>query len=204
MIAPAGWAAFAALGLYLALFGLGTLRLRTAGQRVWLFPGAKGADRLAALGFRAGFTLAVLGPLLWRAVPALHKADPLWRDLPPTGLGAVLAALLAWAGAGLALVAQSGMGASWRVGVAQGAAGQLVTGGLFSLSRNPTFLGQVLLLLGLALALPALPTLIGLLLVLAAANLQIRSEERLMLAAHGAAYAAYQRRVPRWIGLPRR
>ncbi len=199
MPSPMGWAAFAALSFYLILFVLGTLRLAANGQRIWLFTTATGRDRRAAFGFRAAFALGLLGPLVWVALPVLHKADPLWSEsgLPLTGWAG---ALLAWAGALLALLAQSGMGASWRVGVRQGEAGALVTSGLFSLSRNPTFLGQAMLLAGVAAALPCLPTLIAAVLMVWSANTQIRSEETILLATHGEVYARYMARVPRWIG----
>lgn len=53
---------------------------RAAGRSVWLFGQATGRDRLAAVGFRATFGLAVLGPLLWLTVPPLRTLDPLWSD----------------------------------------------------------------------------------------------------------------------------
>ncbi|WP_112311249.1 methyltransferase family protein [Pseudogemmobacter bohemicus] len=201
-----GWAAIAALCFYLLAFAVGSWRLMTMGQQVWLFRRARGWDRVAAMAFRLGFALALLGPLLWLAVPGLHKADPLWRETVYPDLdipGFALAAL----GTALALIAQSRMGASWRVGVPQAgdnsATGDLVTTGLFRLSRNPTFLGQSLLLLGVALAIPSLPGWFGFFLFLIAANLQIRSEERALMRRHGPHYAAYLQSVPRWIGLRR-
>ncbi|AJE45720.1 methyltransferase family protein [Celeribacter indicus] len=194
-----GWAAFAALSFYLILFALGTMRLASSEQRVWLFATAQGRERLAAFGFRAAFVLAFLGPLLWMALPLLHKTDPLWSETGLPLLGAA-GASLAWLGTGLALLAQSGMGASWRVGVQSGQAGALVTTGLFGLSRNPTFLGQAMVLAGMALAVPCLPTLVAPVLMVWSASIQIRSEESVLLATHGESYARYMARVPRWIG----
>jgi protein-S-isoprenylcysteine O-methyltransferase Ste14 len=95
------------------------------------------------------------------------------------------------------------MGASWRVGVQDGAAGALVTGGLFDLSRNPTFVGQGALLAGVALALPSVSTVFAVLLFGLAASLQVRSEERTLATALGEPYRVYLARVPRWLGLPR-
>ncbi|MBJ2153449.1 MULTISPECIES: isoprenylcysteine carboxylmethyltransferase family protein [Paracoccaceae] len=194
-----GWASFAALSTYLVLFFIGTLRLAQHGQRVWLFTETSGPDRLAALGFRAAFALAFLGPLLWQSIPWLHKSDPLWSEygiLIPGLAGAAAA----WIGAFIALSSQSDMGTSWRVGTAAGQSSSLVTTGLFSLSRNPTFLGQASLLIGIALALPGLATAIAPVIFLWAAKTQISSEETLLLATHGEDYARYMRHVPRWIG----
>jgi len=129
------------------------------------------------------FALAFLGPLLQTAVPALSEGDPLWMgssaplwSLPGHFL-AISGAMLAWAG-------QIGMGASWRVGVAEDATGELVAEGLFRVSRNPVFTGQLLLLTGVALSVPSVLTWVAVLLL----------ETRF-----GEAYRAYRARVPRWI-----
>lgn len=203
MLGQAGWIGLAVTVMYLLLFFWGTAEAaRASGRPVWLFGKASGTGRLAALGFRAAFVLTLAGPLLWLAVPVLHKVDPLWTEGQFTLLGA-LGAVTAATGAALAFAAQMSMGASWRVGVASGETGALVTGGLYRISRNPTFLGQALLLLGVALAIPSLPTALSPLLFLWSATVQIRDEERVLRAAHGAAYDAWAARVPRWIGRAR-
>jgi protein-S-isoprenylcysteine O-methyltransferase Ste14 len=202
MLHAFGWLALAILGTYLVLFFWGGAKAaRTAGRPNWLFGAARGRDRLAAFGFRAAFALAAAGPLLWLALPALHKADPLWTEGRWAVLGFVGSGVAA-AGAALALAAQKAMGASWRVGVKEGETGALVQGGLFRLSRNPTFLGQLVLLAGVAMAIPSLPTLAGAVLFFWSASVQIRSEEAALSAANGASYDAFRRSVPRWIGWP--
>jgi protein-S-isoprenylcysteine O-methyltransferase Ste14 len=76
----------------------------------------------------------------------------------------------------------------------------LVSTGPYNLSRNPIYLGNVLLLLGLGLI-----TTNGWFLVFAAATgfatnaLAIRREELHLLACFGAEYEYYCRRVRRWI-----
>jgi len=198
-----GWAALAVLAIYLVLFFAGgAMAARAAGRPVWLFSAARGRDRLAALGFRAAFALVLLGPLLWLIFPVLHKVDPLWTEGRYQVLGLV-GVVLAAGGAVLALAAQRAMGASWRVGVKAGETGTLVQGGLFRLSRNPTFLGQGLLLAGVALAIPSVPTVLGLALFLWSARTQVLSEEAALMAANGAEYRRFVQTVPRWIGLSR-
>jgi protein-S-isoprenylcysteine O-methyltransferase Ste14 len=190
------WTTLGDLLLFLAAFAsLGRLASRAAGRSVWLFGAAQGPERLAALAFRAAFMLAVLGSFAAAAWPELW----VWRA--PTSL-AIVGHLIAVAGAMLAVAAQAAMGTSWRVGVQKGATGALVMGGLFDLSRNPTFVGQGGLLAGVALALPSWPTVLALLLFALAAHLQVRSEERTLEAALGEPYRAYQARVPRWFGRP--
>lgn len=204
MLHAFGWATLITLGVYLGLFFWGgALAARAAGRSVWLFGAATGRDRWAAFGFRAAFAMSFAGPLIWLILPFLHKADPLWTEgrFPLLGLmGVVLCAV----GAMVALVAQMSMGISWRVGVKAGETGALVSGGLFRFSRNPTLLGQLLLLSGAALAIPALPTLAGVALFFWSASVQIRSEESVLAASNGDDYRAFQASVPRWIGLPGR
>lgn len=102
-----------------------------------------------------------------------------------------------------AFASQMSMGASWRVGIRQGESGALITGGLFRLSRNPTFVGQGLLLTGVALAVPSVLTLVALLFVVASASVQVRAEERILMSAHGAEYLRWSADVPRWFRMGR-
>lgn len=198
---PLGWATLGVLVLYLVAFaGAGRLASRAAGRPIWLFGAAKGADRLAALGFRAAFALALLAPVIAAIAPRLVALDPLWQAGHPAS-GAV-GHLLAVAGAMLAWAAQVSMGASWRVGVQDEAVGTLVTGGLYDLSRNPTFVGQLLLLAGVALAVPSSLGLLAVLLFWSSAATQVRSEERTLGRILGEPYRRYKDAVPRWIGWP--
>ena len=200
MISGFGWAALALLFGYLALFFWGSaLAAQAAGRSVWLFSRAKGRDRVAAMGFRAAFALAFFGPLLWLAVPALHKVDPLWTEGRAIFLG-LIGVFVAGLGAMVAFAAQMSMGSSWRVGVVGGETGDLVSGGLYRFSRNPTFVGQAALLTGVAIAVPAIPTIMAPLLFLWSASTQVRSEEAALRMAIGPDYDRYAASVPRWIG----
>lgn len=204
MLSGFGWAALALLAGYLALFFWGSaVAARATGRPIWLFAQAKGRDRLAALGFRTAFALAFFGPLLWLALPILYKADPFWAEGKALVLG-LIGIFIASLGAMVAFAAQMSMGTSWRVGVVSGATGDLVSGGIFRFSRNPTFVGQTALLSGVALAVPSVPTILAPLLFLWSAAIQIRSEEAAMRQSLGPEYDRYAASVPRWIGLRRR
>lgn len=200
MLHAFGWAALAVLGSYLVLFFWGgLLAAQAAGRPIWLFGQARGRLAFAAVGFRLAFTIALMGPLLWLAVPVLHKLDPLWTEGQLLYLG-VIGVILAALGAMLAFAAQMSMGVSWRVGVKSGDTGALVQGGLFRISRNPTFLGQLILLAGVALAIPSVSTVVAVMAFLVSANVQIRAEEAVLAQESGADYATYLAQVPRWIG----
>jgi len=203
MISGFGWAALAILFGYLALFLWGSaVAAQSAGRSVWLFSRAKGRDRLAALGFRAAFVLAFFGPLLWLTLGPLHKLDPFWTEGRAVILG-LAGVFVTGLGAMVAFAAQMSMGSSWRVGVVSGETGDLVSGGLYRFSRNPTFVGQAALLAGVAMAVPSLPTLLALILFLWSARTQVISEEAALRTATGPDYERYCKSVPRWIGVGR-
>lgn len=76
----------------------------------------------------------------------------------------------------------------------------LISEGVFRLSRNPMYLGMVLLLLGIVLVLGSIS---GLLVVVLFALLMDRvfigAEEKTMEQAFGDKWLAYRRRVRRWV-----
>lgn len=99
------------------------------------------------------------------------------------------------------LIAQFGMGKSWRVGVpsSEGDIGKLVTGGIYRISRNPTYLGIMTLMIGASAAAPG-PFSIGAAIVcFFAFTAIIKAEEIYLRGRFGAAYEDYCRRVRRWI-----
>ena len=81
----------------------------------------------------------------------------------------------------------------------------VVTTGVFSVSRNPIYLGAVCLLIGIALA-ANLPWFFVLLLpaLLACHYVLIAPEERYLAAKFGEEYRTYAASVHRWIGRARR
>jgi protein-S-isoprenylcysteine O-methyltransferase Ste14 len=81
---------------------------------------------------------------------------------------------------------------------------KLVTTGVFSVSRNPLYLGGVCILVGIALALN-LPWVLVLLLpaIVACHYVLIAPEERYLAAKFGEKYHVYAATVHRWIGRAR-
>lgn len=79
-------------------------------------------------------------------------------------------------------------------------ASKLVTGGLFRLSRNPIYLGMLLVLVGWAVFLCNPLTLLGLWAFMLFVNrFQIGPEERVLRAQFGEAFDAYATRTRRWL-----
>ena len=79
-------------------------------------------------------------------------------------------------------------------------ASSLVTTGIYRLTRNPMYLGLLLVLLGWATFLCSAFALLGPVAFVAyIARFQIVPEERVLLAKFGAAYSEYLARVRRWL-----
>ncbi|HEV2507919.1 isoprenylcysteine carboxylmethyltransferase family protein [Bosea sp. (in: a-proteobacteria)] len=173
---------------------------KEAGRSVWLFGTGREKQTLPVLLFRLAFSGAVLWPLWLAAFGNPVMSDPLaaaldgpWFDW----LGLLLVAV----GAGVGLLSQRSMGASWRIGAAEGEQGAIVDSGPFAISRNPVFVGQGLLFIGLFIVLPSLVQGALTLALLVAIRLQVGIEERVLSASLGQPYLAYKARVRRWLGV---
>ncbi|GAB5899003.1 methyltransferase family protein [Mycolicibacterium mageritense] len=100
----------------------------------------------------------------------------------------------------LTLVAQLGLGASWRIGVDDTETTDLVTTGPFALVRNPIFTALLFTLTGLVLMVPNLVAAAGLVIAVVGIELQVRRvEEPYMRRVHGRAYTDYTATVGRFL-----
>lgn len=96
-------------------------------------------------------------------------------------------------------VAQSQMANSWRIGIDEKNKTQLVTKGLFSISRNPIFLGIMMTNIGLFLVIPNAFSLLIVALSTISINTQIRLEEEFLKQEFRNDYLEYTKKVRRWI-----
>ena len=104
----------------------------------------------------------------------------------------ILSLILVW-------VAQSQMANSWRIGIDEKNKTKLVTGGLFSISRNPIFLGIMIANIGLFLVIPNAFTLLIISLSTISINTQIRLEEAFLKQEFKNQYLEYLKKVRRWV-----
>ena len=144
-----------------------------------------------AVALLAEAALAAVAP---RRLPGLVPLAPATAAvLRATGTVMVLGATA------LMLAAQLNLGASWRVGIDEGARPGLVTGGLYRYSRNPIYVAMLTALLGFALLLPSWISL-GLLI---GAGLgirrHVRDEEAYLARTYGEEYRRYAARVGRFV-----
>lgn len=96
-------------------------------------------------------------------------------------------------------IAQSQMANSWRIGIDEKNKTELVTKGLFSISRNPIFLGIMIANIGLFLVIPNAFTLLIFSLSTISINTQIRLEEEFLKREFGNDYLVYAKKVRRWL-----
>lgn len=187
--------------VYIVSFlAMSTILAKEAGRPVWLFGKGKETQTLPALLFRLAFAGAVLWPLWLAAFGNPVQGDRLAAVLDGSWFD-VLGHALVVIGACIALLSQRFMGASWRIGAAEGEQGEIVDSGPFAVSRNPVFLGQALLFIGLFIVLPSLVQAALTLALLIAIRLQVVIEERVLAASLGQPYLAYKARVRRWLGV---
>lgn len=153
----------------------------------------------ARLAFTAALLAGAAGP-----VAELSGLDPIGALDHPIVRGGGLA--LAMLGVATTLTAQMSMGASWRIGVDENERTALVTTGAFALARNPIFTAMIITAAGLAAMVPNVVSVSGLVLTIAAIQLQVRAvEEPYLRRVHGEDYARYAAAVGRFLpGIGRR
>jgi protein-S-isoprenylcysteine O-methyltransferase Ste14 len=141
--------------------------------------------------FIVAIVLGLAGPIL--AVTGVVVADP------PVAVQ-VSGLVLALAGFAATLAGQVGMGSSWRVGVDPAERTTLVTTGVFGLVRNPVFSAMVVAQAGVLLMVPTWPSLLALVALVVAVELQVRAvEEPYLRTSHGSAYVDYAARAGRFV-----
>lgn len=189
--------ALALFGLYFAVaFGLRTwLQYRRTGDSG--FRGLSGSagtlEWWAGVLFVLALIAGVAGPVA--GLVGLSPIDGL--DAPwirAVGITLTLAGIAA------TFAAQVSMGNSWRIGVDAEERTGLVTGGAFSLVRNPIFTAMAITAFGLVLIVANVVAIVGLIGLLIALQMQVRAVEEPYLARlHGSAWTVYAGRVGRFL-----
>jgi protein-S-isoprenylcysteine O-methyltransferase Ste14 len=186
----------------LIAFGVLTFGVRVAIQLlrtgesglIGLRPGAGSADWLSGILFIGGTAAAVVSVVLVQD-DSLAEIDALDTEAAH-GIGIVLAGA-----GGLAVFgAQLGMGESWRIGVSDEQRTDLVTGGWFSICRNPIYTAMIFGWIGFALMVPTWIAFGGAAVIALGLEIQVRFvEEPYLLRAHGGEYRQYASRVGRFV-----
>jgi len=120
---------------------------------------------------------------------------PFWSNLLPGWMGLALCCV---AVVGFALTLAS-FGDSFRVGIDEKEPDNLVTGGMFAISRNPIYVCFLLFFTGLFLIHRNIVIALSVVLFALAIHRQVIREETFLSAHYGAAYEAYRSRVRRYL-----
>jgi protein-S-isoprenylcysteine O-methyltransferase Ste14 len=171
---------------------------RYGGAGIVLFRSGRRAQDLREALFVVLIALVTIEVVLAAVAPdALAALGPVSDEtasvLQPLGATLVVLATV------LMAVAQLDLGASWRIGIDEGARPGLVTGGLYRFCRNPIFLFMLIALAGFALLLPnwlSFAVLVGGVLGI---RRHVQDEESYLTRTYGDEYRAYARRVGRFV-----
>ena len=80
---------------------------------------------------------------------------------------------------------------------------KVITKGLYGASRNPMYIGILLMQIGLGITCSSWLYLLLTLVLLILLNANLSAEERYCLYRYGDTYREYMNRTPRWIGIPK-
>lgn len=98
----------------------------------------------------------------------------------------------------LFIIAMVTMRDSWRAGIPDKDKTEMVTSGIYKVSRNPAFLGFDLTYIGACLAFGNMVMLIAAVFTIIMMHLQILEEEKYLESTFGGSYTAYKERVGRY------
>jgi protein-S-isoprenylcysteine O-methyltransferase Ste14 len=190
-----------ALAMLVVFFGLASvvriaIQLRRTGKTglIGLRRDAGLLDWLSGILFVGGMAMGIASPILVLN-DVLDPIDAL--DVAPLH---VIGIVIAAAGGLAVFAAQLGMGESWRIGVKDDERTDLVTGGWFSVVRNPIYAAMIAGWTGLALIVPTWLGIAAVAVVTIGLELQVRAvEEPYLIRTHGEAYRTYASRVGRFI-----
>ena len=190
-------------GVLLMVFVTGCLRPWLQFRRhgtfgIFLFRSGRPAQHV-----RDALLVALVVFLTWQALAAAtsrHLPRGLLAEHGATHDALQLAgAFLLFGGIALLAAAQLNMGASWRVGIKDGEAPGLVTGGLYRFCRHPIYLGLLAAIAGYTALLPTPLSLALLIGAYGGARAQAAAEEAYLIRTYGDAYRDYARRVGRFL-----
>jgi protein-S-isoprenylcysteine O-methyltransferase Ste14 len=190
-----------ALIFFLLVFVSRTLYLRfSKGVRpITLGIGKQGIQRIVEISF-------LVGLIIWITEVVLHARhaksrifpSPLYVQLIDSIPAKLIGVALIVVGFIIFVWALSSFGDSWRIGIDRKTPGELVTTGIFAVSRNPIFVFVNLYFVGTFLVTGTLIFLIFALLIVPALHYQIIQEEKFLVKAYGEVYQDYCARTERY------
>jgi protein-S-isoprenylcysteine O-methyltransferase Ste14 len=117
---------------------------------------------------------------------------------PSAGQRAIGVTLL-FGGVVFLVTSQLNLGASWRIGIEEGARPGLVTDGIYAFCRNPIYLAMLITITGYGLLIPTRLSLAMLVGAFIGIRRQVFAEEAYLIRTYGDAFRAYASRVGRFL-----
>lgn len=138
----------------------------------------------------------------WMILPFVVDLEPsnTWLYLQPSmlnGTGLVLGIILVVAGYAGTHWCYASMGDTWRMGIDRGEKTRLITRGPYRMVRHPIYLFQGIILIGVAVLLPAMLAFAILPVHFACVWVKAADEEAHLVTAHGQSYVDYCARTGR-------
>lgn len=188
------WSLWILAVFYGVYFGKSLMQRRKGIQTDQMAKGKKKGSRLSIERLLKVATYAVVPAELI----SIFAADP----TPVTAL-AVAGAILALAGDIFFIVSVVTMQDNWRAGIAEHDKTEMVTRGIYAVSRNPAFLGFDCVYIGILLMFFNWPLLILSAFAVIMLHLQILQEEKYLEETFGTEYTQYKARTCRYLGRKR-
>jgi protein-S-isoprenylcysteine O-methyltransferase Ste14 len=157
--------------------------------------------------FRVVEAFALLALIGWVAEVVLHATHSRVDFFPErvhiallhTPTIKIFGEAIAISGLVIFILAFFSFGDSWRIGIDKKTAGRLVTGGIFSISRNPIYVAFDLIFIAVFLMNGTWFFLIFALLGILAIHGQTLREETFLAQRYGEAYERYRKQTPRYL-----
>ena len=185
----------ASLGIFLALMFGRTVMLSKRGIKVWVINKSSKHTAKKILEILLVPGLILFFGLIIASATGAFSFPHLWDSRFTNTIGLVLC----YIGLAIFFGALLSFGEAWRIGIDDKNSDNLITGGLFSVSRNPVFLFMDMYWLGIALIYPTI-IFISLLIVFAVGtHMQILSEESFLKKKFGKEYEDYCKKVRRYL-----
>lgn len=183
-----------------------SIDMHRRGERVFVIgKGKRGGRAILEMAFMAGL-LIWSAEIVVRCLGSDGSVLPVaWREpffdsrvADLLGVAAIVTGLMVFA------AALHVFGRSWRIGIDHDRPGQLVTQGVFAVTRNPIFLFMDLYFTGTGLIQRDVFFLLFAGVAMGGIHFQILQEEKFLLKQYGESYRRYMQEVPRYIGWRRR
>jgi len=133
----------------------------------------------------------------WLLLAFVNKQLLDWRFVKLIGAVMLICSLVIF------ILALTAFGSSWRVGIDEKTPGELVSRGVFVVTRNPIFLLLIVYASGTFLIHGRVILLVSGVLIVAGVQYQIIQEEKFLLGRYGRAYEEYRARTGRYISFRR-